>query len=229
MNILIDDFKGWSKLDYGWLLTAVLSITIITLMMGGSTISIVSAIANIVCVVLVAKGKVSNYAWGVIGVITYAYLAYTWGFYGETFLNAAYYLPMQFVGLYLWSKNKGSVDSTFTDTVRVLSLNKVHRFLLFLSIPLIIFGTSLVLSAIGGKLPLLDASTTILSILAMLLMALRFKEQWYVWIVVDFISVYMWFDAYIQGSPDGIATLLMWIVFTINAFYGLYQWSKIQE
>ena len=79
LKFLIDDFKGWSKLDYAWLFIACLSIIGITLMMGGSTISIISAIANVVCVILVAQGKLSNYVWGTVGVITYAYLAFTWG------------------------------------------------------------------------------------------------------------------------------------------------------
>lgn len=229
MNYLVDDFRGWHTFDYVWLLFSITAITIITLMMGGSTISIISAIANIVCVVLVAKGKISNYVWGIVGVITYAYLAYTWGYFGETFLNAMYYLPMQFVGMYLWFKHKDKmIDGTVTETVVVSHLNGLKRLLLVLSIPLLIYGASLILNTLGGQLPLLDATTTVLSIVAMLLMTLRLKEQWYLWIVVDILSVYMWYDAYSQGSPDGIATLLMWIVFTINAFYGLYQWNRLE-
>lgn len=230
MNYLVDDFRGWHPLDYTWLAISVLSIIGVTLMMDGSTISIISAVANIVCVVLVAKGKISNYVWGTVGVVTYAYLAYTWGYYGETFLNAMYYLPMQFVGMYLWYNHKDkTVDDTVTETIHVLSLDYKQKTLLVLSIPLLIFGATYILNMIGGQLPLLDATSTVLSILAMLLMAMRLKEQWYLWIVVDIVSVYMWYVAYSEGSADGIATLLMWIVFTINAFYGLYQWNKIEK
>lgn len=89
-KFLIDDFKGWSLFDYTWLVIACTSIIFITLMMGGSTLSIISALANVVCVILVAQGKLSNYVWGLLGVITYAFLAYTWGYYGETFLNTIY-------------------------------------------------------------------------------------------------------------------------------------------
>lgn len=227
---LVGDFKGWSKLDYSWLFIACFSMIGITLMMGGSTISIISALANIVCVILVAKGKISNYAWGVVGVVTYAYLAYTWGYYGETFLNIGYYFPMQFIGMYLWYKNKQPKnDTSLTDTVNVVQLPMVYKVGLIIAVPILIFLTSEMLAMFGGKLPLLDASTTVLSVIAMLLMAMRLKEQWYMWIVVDFISIYMWYTAYTDGNADGIATLLMWIVFTINAFYGLYQWNKINK
>lgn len=230
MNFLVDDFKGWSKLDYGWLLISTISIVLITMAMGGSTISIVSAITNVVCVVLVAKGKLSNYVWGIVGVITYSYMAYTWGYYGETMLNALYYLPMQFIGFYMWRKSlTGDIDRSDTETVIGESLQKHHKILLVILVPIVILLFSELLQLLGGQLTLLDATTTVLSVTAMLFMVLRLKEQWYLWIVVDIISIYMWFVAYSLGNVDGIATLLMWVVFTINAFYGLYEWNHREK
>lgn len=223
-KFLIDDFKGWSLFDYAWLVVACTSIIFITLMMGGSTLSIISALANVVCVILVAQGKLSNYVWGLLGVITYAFLAYTWGYYGETFLNAIYYLPMQFIGFYLWNKNTGNVDNTTSNTVVISKLSGIHKLLLVVCVPVLIIGFATVLNLLGGKLVLLDASTTILSIVAMILMAACLKEQWYLWIIVNVISIYMWFQAFLLGSPDGIATLLMWSVFLMNAIYGLIKW-----
>lgn len=226
MNFIIDDFKGWNKLDYGWLFIACAAIIGITLMMGGSTISIISALANVVCVILVAQGKLSNYIWGTVGVITYAYLAYTWGYYGETFLNAMYYLPMQFIGFYFWYKNEGNVDNTVSNSVIINHISTKAKVFGIALIPVLIGIASYVLFLLGGKLVVLDATTTVLSIVAMILMAMRLKEQWYLWIVVNVISIYMWFDAFMNGNSDGIATLLMWAVFLLNAIYGLYKWSK---
>jgi nicotinamide mononucleotide transporter len=194
--------------------------------MGGSTISIISALANVVCVILVAQGKLSNYIWGTVGVITYAYLAYTWGYYGETFLNAMYYLPMQFIGFYFWYKNEGNVDNTVSNSVIISHIGTKAKMFGVALIPVLIGIASYVLFLLGGKLVVLDATTTVLSIVAMILMAMRLKEQWYLWIVVNVISIYMWFDAFMNGNSDGIATLLMWAVFLLNAIYGLYKWSK---
>lgn len=226
MNFLIDDFKGWNRLDYGWLVLACISIIGITLMMGGSIISIISALANVVCVILVAQGKLSNYIWGIVGVITYAYLAYTWGYYGETMLNMAYYLPMQFIGFYLWNKNIGNIDHTTSKTVVINDISSMTKSIGLILVPICVGVLSYVLFLLGGKLVILDATTTVLSVVAMILMAMRLKEQWYLWIVVNIVSIYMWFDAFMNGNSDGIATLLMWSVFLLNAVYGLYKWTK---
>jgi nicotinamide mononucleotide transporter len=178
-------------------------------------------------VILVAQGKLSNYVWGTVGVITYAYLAYTWGYYGETMLNAMYYLPMQFVGFYFWFKNSGNVDNTETKSVIISHLTKTQKIIGSACIPLLIMIVAVGLHLLGGKMVLLDSTTTVLSVVAMILMAARLKEQWYLWIIVNVISIYMWFQAFMLGSPeDGIATLLMWSVFLLNAVYGLYKWKQ---
>lgn len=228
MNIsfLWNDFKGWGKLDYTWLIIASASIIGITLMMDGSMISIISALANIVCVILIAQGKLSNYIWGFVGVITYAYLAYTWGYFGETFLNAFYYLPMQFIGFYLWNKNQKYDDQSTSYSVVTRELSRAKKMIGIISIPFIIAIGAGVLYLIGGKLVILDATTTVLSIVAMILMAMRMKEQWYLWIIVNVVSIYMWLSAYLLGNPDGVATLLMWIIFLLNSFYGLSRWKN---
>lgn len=229
LSFLWEDFKGWNQLDYEWLIGACVMITAATLMMDGSTISIISAIANVVCVILVAQGKLSNYVWGTVGVITYAYLAYTWGYFGETFLNIGYYLPMQFIGFYFWNKNQGNNDQTSSDTVFIRSLSKSQRWLGIASIPVLIGVGAYVLYMLEGKLVVFDATTTVLSIIAMMLMAARMKEQWYLWIIVNVVSVYMWSVSFMSGNVDGFATLLMWIVFLVNSIYGLLKWSSVEE
>jgi len=226
LNFVVDDFCGWSKFDYSWLLIACFSITAITVSMDGSLLSIVSAISNVVCVILVAQGKVSNYLWGTVGVITYAYLAWQWGFYGDTFLNAVYYLPMQFVGFYFWNRNKGNIDSTKSKTVFIQGLTNKQKLIGLLSTPLLISITAYTLFLLNGKLVFLDATSTVLSIIAMLLMTARMKEQWILWIVVNVVSIYMWVDALMQGNSDGVAILLMWVVFLLNSVYGAYKWFK---
>lgn len=58
----------------------------------------IAGIAGVICVVLVAKGSIWNYAFGIINVSMYAYISYKAALYGDAGLNALYYLPMQFIG-----------------------------------------------------------------------------------------------------------------------------------
>ena len=68
-------------------------------------ISSIAAICGVVCVVLCAAGRKTQYYWGFANIVAYIIVAWTSKFYGEVMLNALYYLPTQFVGMYVWKKN----------------------------------------------------------------------------------------------------------------------------
>ena len=79
------------------------------------------------------------------------------------------------------------------------------------------------LNHLGGTNPLLDSASTVISITANLLMVLRYREQWLLWIVIDIITVIMWWHV------EDYIMVTMWAVYLVNAFYGYYNWSKISK
>ena len=74
------------------------------------------------------------------------------------------------------------------------------------------------LESLGGAMTYLDGATTVLSIFATVLMALRYAEQWFFWIVVDVLSVVLWCFA---GDP---VMIIMWAAYLVNAVYGYLMW-----
>lgn len=55
--------------------------------------------------ILTGKGKISSFWFGTINTILYAIVAWKARYWGEVMLNLIYYVPMNFVGIYMWSKN----------------------------------------------------------------------------------------------------------------------------
>ena len=55
---------------------------------------IISATTGVACVVCTGKGKLSAYIFGVVNCVLYAIISYQAKLYGETMLNALYYVPM---------------------------------------------------------------------------------------------------------------------------------------
>jgi len=182
-------------------------------------IDAIAAISGILCVVLCAKGKKSQYIWGLINVIGYVIIAFINKYYGEVMLNALYYLPSQFIGYYLWNKHTDKE----TENVEGNKLNLRKSILLVVICGVGILLYKLVLDALGGNGTLLDSASTMISIFANLLMMLRYREQWLLWIIIDFITVAMWLLA------KDLIMVTMWSVYLINAFHGYYNWSKISK
>lgn len=182
-------------------------------------IDAVVAISGILCVVLCAKGKKSQYIWGLINVIGYIVIAFSNKYYGEVMLNAVYYLPSQFIGYYLWNK----YENKETKDVEGKKLNLKNSIILLIVCILGIFGYKLVLDLLGGNSTLLDSASTVISVVANSLMLLRYREQWLLWIIIDTITVIMWLIA------CDFIMVTMWLVYLINAFYGYYNWTKIAK
>ncbi|SUN36298.1 permease [Streptococcus downei MFe28] len=71
--------------------------------MGGTRVGLgfLSALTGILCVILVAEGRISNYFIGFIHELTYLALSFQNLYYGEG-LTTIFFTVMQFVGAYYW-------------------------------------------------------------------------------------------------------------------------------
>ena len=212
----IGDFKGWKKMEYLWLFLAVGIISVLCYTWKSSPIDYISSITGVLCVILVAKKKTSNYIYGFVNIVLYAYLAYKNKLYGDFMLNAFFYFPMQFVGFYLWNRFS-NVEARSLSVKNTIKLSSIAL--------LIILVYSNVLKSMGGIATLTDSTSTVLSIIATFLMIFRFSEQWLCWIVVNIVSVFMWIVAFKGGSTD-IGTLAMWCVFLANSIWGYVNWKR---
>lgn len=214
----ISGFKMW---EIGWLILANAIILGVSIYMKDSTLSIIASITGVICVILCGLGKVSNYFFGTINVILYAYVAWKAKYYGDVMLNLLYYFPTNILGWVLWAKNVNKE----TKEVYKKRMTKKQDLIVFIISVVGIFGYSFVLKMLGGNLPIVDSMSTVLSVIAQILMIKRFAEQWVVWIVVDVVSVIMWVVA-LFGEGQSIAVLLMWMVYLINAIIMFVKWRK---
>ena len=106
MSKVKEFFKGWTTFEKCWLVLSTVIMIVLSIIWGDNTLALISGITGILGVVLAAKGKVSTYVFATINVAIYAYLTFNNHLYGEFMLNAFYYIPMNFVGFYLWSRHK---------------------------------------------------------------------------------------------------------------------------
>lgn len=220
-SILKNEISGWKKWEIGWLMGACLIIVILSIYWQDTLMGIISATTGTACVICTGKGKLSAYLFGLINSVLYAIIAYQATLYGETMLNAVYYVPMQFIGFFTWSKHMNDE----TNEVIKKNMKWSGRFILIASITAGTIGYGFILKAMGDAMPFIDAFTTVTSAVAMIISVKMFAEQWWIWVVVDVFTVYMWFISFIHGK-ENIATLVMWMVYLINAVIMLIKWEK---
>ena len=183
----------------------------------------VAGIAGVLCVVLVAKGNIWNYLFGLVNVSLYAWIAYKDSYYGDAALNALYYLPMQFVGYFAWKQREGE------RSVKARRLSLRWRYIVLAGCILLTIGTGFLLQALGDGQPFKDSTTTILSVVAQALMAMAFMEQWVLWILTNVVSVVMWLKFMAQGEAHAGVMVIMWAFYLMNSINGLRVWLKLSR
>lgn len=190
---------------------------------------IIAAISGVLCVVLAAKGSIVNYFFGIIQVSLYSYIAYKSAAYGNAAVNAFYYLPMQFVGWWQWSKRGACASVDEDSSVKARRLSKQWRLGVSLLSMLAIIGLGWLLKYLGGSQPWTDSITTVLCVSAQALMALAFMEQWILWIIFNIFTVAMWIIFAVKGTEHAVPMLIMYIFYLMNSINGLCVWWRLSK
>lgn len=220
-QLIKNELAGWKALEVAWLIFACAIIAGLSIYWGDTIMGIISTITGVACVVCTGKGKLSAYLFGLINCVLYAIISYNAKLYGETLLNALYYVLMQFIGFYVWNKNMNEQNHE----VNKIHMKNPNRILWFVIMIVATYVCGLGLKALGDAMAFVDSFTTVSSIIAMILSVKMYSEQWWIWILVDVFSVYMWWCDFNAGS-DNMATLLMWAVYLGNAIIMCVRWEK---
>lgn len=236
VKILVKKNKMKTKVlkGYDWFLIigVIVSNLIYTILSGNVDIlGSLAGIAGVLCVVLVAKGSIWNYVFGLVNVSLYAYISYKASIYGDAALNALYYLPMQFIGWWQWRKRGAAISESEAQgdsvLVKARRLNGRQRLLLSVGCVAAIIAVGLLLDHIGDPQPFKDSTTTVLSIVAQALMALAFMEQWVLWIITNVVSVVMWVVCVMRGEAHAMVMVIMWVFYLLNSINGFKVWIKL--
>ncbi len=221
---------------YDWfLIVGVIASNIIYTVLTGNVdiVGSVAGIAGVLCVVLVAKGSIWNYLFGIINVSMYAYISYKAALYGDAVLNAFYYVPMQFIGFWQWRRRGAAVSEAEAGgkgvQVKARRFTWKQRLVLALFCCIAVLAGGFILQYFGDPQPFKDSTTTVLSIVAQALMALAFMEQWALWIITNIVSVAMWVVCVMRGEAHAGVMVIMWTFYLLNSINGFRVWLKLSR
>ena len=217
INSIIKNFGKWFGIEgtfASWFVTlGIISQLLTCHIMNESALAVCSGIAGVVSVVLCSQKKYNFYFWGLLQLVTIMIISYQSGLYGKLVENAFYLITM-FTGMITWKEN--TIDSK----TQVRSMDKIdYQILAFLFLPFAIFlSYSIVIQYNTGQIAL-DMVTTVIGILAQIMLVLRFREQWILWFILDVLCVVLW-------AKDGNWCLMVQYIFwIINSIYGYFYWK----
>lgn len=182
-------------------------------------------------VYLAAKNKIISWPVGLVGIILYTVLFYQIHLYSDL-LEQLYYFVTTFWGWYLWLKPKTAIDTdSDNQELKVGRIDKKQIVPYIFIVIVLSCGLGALMSKINllfpayfpvaASYPYWDSFTTVLSFVATIFLARRKIENWHLWIIVDVIGIWLYYQ-------KGVVFLaLLYFGFLINALYGLYKWNKV--
>ncbi|HHF3682111.1 TPA: nicotinamide riboside transporter PnuC, partial [Haemophilus influenzae] len=168
--------SGWKPFEVVWLALFIIAQIWAYVQTPDSWLAMISGISGILCVVLVSKGKISNYFFGLIFAYTYFYVAWGSNFLGEMNTVLYVYLPSQFIGYFMWKANMQNSDGGESVIAKALTVKGWMTLIVMTTVGTLLFVQAL--QAAGGSSTGLDGLTTIITVAAQILMILRYREQW---------------------------------------------------
>ena len=167
---------------------------------------------SIAYVILAAKGNIWCWLFGSISVSIYIYICIKAQLFAESSLQV-FYLLMAIYGYYNWNQSKDKFS------LKQWSAGKHLLLILSGAVFAFLIGFYFV-TYTEAKMPIVDSFTTAFSIIATYLVVKKILENWLYWIIINAVSVYIYFNINLHLSA------LLFLTYSLIAIFGYFNWKK---
>lgn len=195
-----------------------------------SAVEFIGTATGLLCVLYAAREKVISWPLGIINAVFFFILFYQARLYPDMLLQI-YYLGTSVYGWWRWTHPRDESEADYKDELRVSVIG-------FSGFSMIIAGV-LAVSAVAGagverihiwlpvifpapsSFPYADSFVAITSIAAQVLLTLKKREAWVLWIIVDTVA------AVIYAMKGIYLVSVEYVIFGLIASAGFWNWMRI--
>lgn len=178
-------------------------------------------LTGLLCAYFASEGKRINYILGLINYILMGYVSFKNNLYGIFFFYIFIFSPLQVQGFITWNKNLSDEKNV---KVREFTLKNSIIITLSCIIGSLILGYLLTLIP-SQRLAFMDASSNCINLCGIVLMILRFKESWWLWLINNVIDLGIWIITFVSKGEGSTMMLLVSIGYLVINIYGIIKWN----
>lgn len=183
------------------------------------TISTIIAIfGGLTCELLIAKQSCWNFIVSLICIELMEFtIFFSLGDYATACVSLFFWIPIDIISFICWIRLKDKKEKELTKVRKFTALQDI---LLVVIILIFTFVVGYLLTLIGGEETYVDACVAALGMTNGILILLRFREQWVVWLIYLIVEGILWI---VNGH---YLMLIKTGALIINTIYGWIKWSK---
>ena len=186
-----------------------------------SIISILIIITSLLNSIFASNFKRKNYIYGLICYLLMGLVAYKNQIYGMFSFYIFIFSPLQIFEFINWNKKDKN------NNLEVRSFSNKNRILTITSCIILSLSLAFILQKIpNAKFTYLDAFSNIINLCGVILLALRFNESWWLWLINNILDVILWTNVYHISGDYSFTMLTSSIIYLIVNIYGIYKWNR---
>jgi len=197
-------------------------------------LSAVGAIMGVISVVLSANGNILTFVFGLVDVLIYSYTLLDQNVPMTLGLHVFYFLPMEFIGFYQW-RRRGATAKQAVKARRLPARGWLNVAVLFAAVYAAVLAIAWLIARYQGDIVwakmAFDSAVTTANIVALVLMAMAYLDQWYLWTLVNITSIILWII--VLGSGEGssytVVQLIKYSFYLLNGLNAIRIWLKLSE
>lgn len=177
-------------------------------------------LTGLLCAYFASEGKRINYILGLINYLLMGYVSFKNNLYGIFFFYIFIFSPLQVKGFVTWNKN---LDDENNVKVREFTLKNSIIITLSCIVGSLLLGYLLTLIP-SQRLAFMDASSNCINLCGVILMILRFKESWWLWLINNVIDLSIWIITFLNKGEGSTMMLFVSIGYLLINIYGIIKW-----
>jgi len=179
-------------------------------------VEVTGTILGFVYIFLSIKQNIYTWPVGLLSSALYVYVFFVAKFYADMALQV-YYVVVSLYGWYFWLKGNPKEDSQLEVSQ---TPQKLWLWLVGASVLFFVLIEFVLQHYTDSPVPMGDALTTALSLVATWMLARKYLEHWLIWVFVDF------FSAVLYAIKGLWPTVVLFLVYTVMAFVGYLKWRN---
>lgn len=177
--------------------------------------------SGLLCAYFASEGKRVNYILGLINYLLMGYVSFKNNLFGIFFFYIFIFSPLQIHEFISWKRNLNKDNNV---KVREFTLKNSIIITLSCVIGSLILGYILTLIP-GQRLAFMDAASNCINLCGVVLMILRFKESWWLWLINNVIDLIIWIITFVNKGEGSAMMLLVSIGYLLINIYGVIKWN----
>lgn len=206
--------KKFEIVNYVFFSLVILATLVLTIVLHLNWLAFISCAASILYIVFLSERNILNFLIGFVSSATYIIIAQQSRLFGEVLFYLLFDIPMILVSFLMWRKH---METKYKVETKKLTIKNIIYIFILSAVMVVSYG--FLLKMIGGQNTFLDALSTVVTLIATLLMAFRYREQWFMWIIVYIVSIILWVTTF------NLLMIIMSSSCLLSSIIGYINWS----